>query len=206
MDGPEERPLVNSDVNDSDWPMIQSNTYWAEWFTDFTLRTHFAVPLERDAQLPVALHLPLGVVGNFSHPEALVYIDGEPFAGCDRHHQETLLRSNWLDGRPHLLALHGWTGRGGWQNHDQGTRPLMGQCSLVQIDVPTRNFIKTARIALGVANAIDEDDPAHGWLLNVLTRLLTISTCTSRSVKAFTKAYRLLTNCYKRESPMPDRR
>ncbi|NCF68605.1 MAG: hypothetical protein GWP61_21805 [Chloroflexi bacterium] len=45
----------------------------------------------------------------------------------------------------------------------------MGQCSLVQIDVPTRNFIKTARIALGVANAIDEDDPAHGWLLNALT-------------------------------------
>ena len=62
MDGPEERVLVNSDVNDSDWPMIQSNTYWAEWFTDFTLRTHFTVPLDWDAQLPVALHLPLGVV------------------------------------------------------------------------------------------------------------------------------------------------
>ena len=34
MDGPEERPLINLDVNDSDWPIILSNTDWAEWFTE----------------------------------------------------------------------------------------------------------------------------------------------------------------------------
>ena len=59
---------------------------------------------------PLALHLPLGEVADFSHPEALVYVDGQPYAACDRHHQEIRLRPDWHDGRPHALALHGWTG------------------------------------------------------------------------------------------------
>ncbi len=168
MVGPEEGPLIGLDVYDNDWIIVESDSYWAEWFTDFTLRTNFTVPSDWDSAVPTAFYLPLGIAGDFSHPEALAYIDGEAFAGCDRHHQEILLHPDWFDGQSHLLALHGWTGRGGWQIHSQGTRPLMGQCSLVQIDMPTRNFIKTARIALDVAKAIDKDEPAYGRLLNAL--------------------------------------
>jgi alpha-mannosidase len=49
------------------------------------------VPRDWAAEGPVALYLPIGVAGDFSHPEALVYIDGEPFASCDRHHHEVVL-------------------------------------------------------------------------------------------------------------------
>jgi hypothetical protein len=62
---------------------------------------------------PVALFLPIGIAGDFSHPEALAYIDGQPFAACDWHHQEIILPTDWCDGNDHTLALHGWTGIGG---------------------------------------------------------------------------------------------
>lgn len=168
LDGPNAQPLIDRDVDDGDWPIIKSNSYWAEWLTDFTLRTYLKIPTGWDVTLPTALHLPLGTSGDFSHPEGLVYLDGQPFAACDRNHQEILLGPDSCDSHPHLLAIHGWTGRQGWQSNDPGSRPLMGQCSLVQIDAATRDFIKTARVALGVANAIDKNDPAHGRLLHAL--------------------------------------
>ena len=167
LHGPESDPLTGLDIDDHRWPIVESSSYWAEWFTDFTLRTHFLIPETWDAAAPIALHLPLGISGDFSHPEALAYIDGRPFAACDRHHQEILLEPAWHDGQPHQLALHGWTGRG-WEPPASGSRPLMGHCRLVQIDMPARSFINTARVALGVAEALDENDPAHGRLLNAL--------------------------------------
>jgi hypothetical protein len=53
-------------------------------------------PPDWNADLQTALYLPLGESLDFSHPEAfaeaLTYIDGQPYSGCDRHHR---------------LALHG---------------------------------------------------------------------------------------------------
>ena len=55
------------------------------------LSTTFAVPDDWPANQAVALYLPLGESGDFSHPEALAYIDGVAYAAGDRHHQEILL-------------------------------------------------------------------------------------------------------------------
>ena len=44
------------------------------------------------------LYLPLGEPGDFSHPEALAYVDGVSFAACDRHHQEIPLPPELSDG------------------------------------------------------------------------------------------------------------
>ena len=70
---------------------ILPNTHWGKPFTEFSLRTTFQIPSDWDMELPIALHLPVGDAGNFSHPEALVYIDGVSYAACDRHHQEIRL-------------------------------------------------------------------------------------------------------------------
>ena len=61
------------------------------------MRSEFSVPGDWDAAAPVALFLPLGEAGDFSHPEALAYIDGAAYAACDRHHQEILLPDRWRD-------------------------------------------------------------------------------------------------------------
>ena len=84
---------------------IIPNTYWGTPFTDFILRTTFQIPSDWNLDHPIALYLPLGDAGNFSHPEALVYVDGVSYTACERHHQEVLLRPEWADSQPHELAL-----------------------------------------------------------------------------------------------------
>jgi alpha-mannosidase len=112
----------------------------------------------------VALYLPLGVSGEFSHPEALVYLDGEPYAACDRHHQDILLSPDWCDGRPHTLNIAGWTGRG----TDPDAQLLMRPCSVALIDEPTRDFVSLARVTLAVVKELDPNLPAYSQLLNGL--------------------------------------
>lgn len=111
LPGPEAEPPVGVDIDDSQWQTITPNSYWGSWTTDFAMRTHFTIPSDWPDDAPVALYLPLGEANDFSHPEALAYIDGTAYATCDRHHQEILLNDDsWRNGRSHLLALHGWTG------------------------------------------------------------------------------------------------
>ncbi|MBN2305415.1 MAG: alpha-mannosidase, partial [Anaerolineae bacterium] len=100
------------------------------------------------------------------HPEALVYVDGTPYAACDRHHQEVILADQWRDGADHRLALHGWTGNTNSGGPD--ARLLMRPCEIVLIDQPARDFIAAARTALGVAQALPESHPTYTALLNAL--------------------------------------
>lgn len=170
LSDPLDDPPVGPDVDDGDWLVIEPNTYWGQWMTDFALRSQFQVPNDWDPDAPVALYLPLGEAGDFSHPETLAYIDGTPYAACDRHHQEILLPEEWRDGQSHLLALHGWTGLGGFRQNEPNTQLFMKPCAVVQIDQPTRNFVATTRTALGIAKTLDENEPAKGHLLNALDR------------------------------------
>ncbi len=166
-----QEPPVGNDVDDRNWRVIEPNTYWGRTSENFILRTSFTVPAEWDKTTPVALYLPLGEPGDFSHPEALAYIDGCSYAACDRHHQEILLPDVCRDGKSHLLSLHGWTGIGGWNNELRDVpneKLLMRPCAVVQIDRPTRDFIAVARVALGTAATIKDESPAKGLLLNAL--------------------------------------
>src|SRR5512141_503780 len=88
---PHAEPIIDPKFDDSAWEVIAPHTYWGTWDTDFMLRGSFTVPADWDLNQPIALYLPLGVSGDFSHPETLVYIDGQPIAACDRHHQEIRL-------------------------------------------------------------------------------------------------------------------
>ncbi len=165
---PLDEPPISADVDDSAWEVIEPNTYWGTWITNFILRSRFEVPTDWGTDEPIALFFPLGQSGDFSHPEALAYIDGQPYASADRHHHEILLPKQWIDGQPHSIALHGWTGLGGWENGDTATKLYMRQCAVVQIDSATREFIAAARVSLEVAAQLDDDDPVKGRLYNAL--------------------------------------
>lgn len=161
-------PPIQTDMDDSQWKEIEANTYWGSWMQDFVLRTTFIFPKYMDNTQPIALYLPLGDAGDFSHPECLAYIDGVPYAACDRHHQEILLNSKWCDGKGHTLALHGWTGLGGAASGDFQTKLYMRPCALVQIHQPTRDFIIWSRIALETVDNPDDNNPAKHHLLTAL--------------------------------------
>jgi alpha-mannosidase len=163
-----ENPLVNPQIDDRSWPVVEPYQYWGRWHANFTLRTTFCRPADWSLAAPAALYLPIGVSGDFSHPEALVYIDGVPYAGCDRHHQEMWLPDHLMDGDQHLLALHGWTGRGGDNMGVPGTQLFMRPCELVQIDQAARGLLATTRVMLGAVKALDVNAPARALLLNAL--------------------------------------
>src|SRR5258706_6078892 len=161
-------PPIEVNVDDSTWKEIDATDYWGSWIQDFVLRTTFTIPEYMDPTQPIALFLPLGEAGDFSHPECLAYIDGQPYAACDRHHQEILLKPEWLDGKEHVLALHGWTGLGGFARSEPFTKLYMKQCTIVQIHQPTRNFIVLSRIALETTDNLDDNNPAKHHLFNAL--------------------------------------
>ncbi len=148
---------VAADVDDGDWQKIPAYSHWGKRYTDFVLRTEFAVPAGWTADGPVALYLPLGEPGDFSHPEALAYADGVSFAACDRHHQEIPLPPELSDGAQHLLALHGWTGLIESSTSEDDPGLYMKPCAVVLIDQPTRDFVATARVAHGIAENLPDD-------------------------------------------------
>ena len=172
----ETEPPLDPGVDDSSWPLVEPDSVWIEGGTNFLLRTRFRIPDDWEADAPVALYLPIGEAGDFSHPEALAYVDGAPYAACDRHHQEILLPQEWRDGREHALALHGWAGGtqilrwSDWRSGESAPPKtlIMGECALVQIDQPTRDLAILARLALGTANELHPDNPTRAHLYNAL--------------------------------------
>ncbi|HMN29761.1 MAG TPA: alpha-mannosidase, partial [Caldilineaceae bacterium] len=165
---PQSEPILGNAGAECDWLAIEPYEYWGRRDLNFMLRSSFTIPGEWPRDQAIALYLPLGDAGDFSHPEALVYIDGEAYAACDRHHQEIRLRDRWRDGRAHRLELHGWTGSLGLGPPEPGQKLLMRPCALVQIDAAARRFAVTARVALGIAEHLASAEPAKGLLLNAL--------------------------------------
>lgn len=175
LDGPESLPPVAPDVDDSLWEQILPGQYWGSSQRNFTLRTWFTIPNDWDPSMSVSLYLPIGDAGDFSHPEALAYIDGIPFATIDRHHQEILLRAEWMDGKAHLLVLHGWMGRvGGYEYRHSNLKLDMRQCTVVQLHEPTRKLVALLRVVTETVENLAEENPARHALLNALDETIHI--------------------------------
>ncbi|MEO1290256.1 MAG: alpha-mannosidase, partial [Chloroflexota bacterium] len=154
-----------------DWTTIPFNSYWGEWSTNFMMRTTFTIPDDWEDDAPIVLYLPFGDAGDFVHPEALAYIDGQSYASVDRHHHEILLPDSMRDGQVHTLELHGWTGLGGSLEaaaFPPKTQLFMSECYVVQIHQPTRDFVAKVRIVLELARLLPEENPVQGRLMNAL--------------------------------------
>ncbi len=169
---PSEPGRVHLDLDDSSWPLIDPQTYWGDWNTSFTMRSRFRVPREWADHGPVALLLNIGEIHNwdFCHPEALVYVDGRPVAGCDKYHHLIYLPPDYCDGEDHILALHGYTGRWGYFEDPPPMKIFMQKSRIVQIDKSTQSFIATARVAADTAEVLDANQPARGRIFNALDR------------------------------------
>ncbi len=166
--GPWVTPPLAPDADGADWAVLPPQSYWGGQDIDFVLKGTFVVPTEFDHQAPIALALNLGDAGSFSHPEALVHIDGAPYAAVDRHHQEVRLAPEHCDGQSHTITLHGWTGLLGPAPAPSARQLLMGESAVVQIDQPTRDLIAVARTALHAADLLADDEPAKTRLYNAL--------------------------------------
>ncbi len=160
-----ELPILEADTLGTPIP---PRSYWGGQDINFVLRGVFAVPKHFGSSAPIALFLPLSEAGEFSHAEALVYVDSKPFATTDRHHQEVMLTRELTSGAAHRLVLHGWTGTLGAMGGESGRQIFMGEYALVRIDQATRNFVALARTALQTANLLEEINPVKNLLYNAL--------------------------------------
>jgi hypothetical protein len=121
-----------------------------------------AIPLHRPpGWRNPALHLPLGAAGDiFTHPEALLYIDGRPLASADRYHHTVDLDPALADGKPHDLMLHGWTGLTGWPPDPTDRSQLfMRECSVIDIDRELQGFLTLAGTALELSRSFTTTAP-----------------------------------------------
>jgi alpha-mannosidase len=159
-------PVDEIEVETS-WEAVSAYQYWGQWNSEFVLVSKFSLPEDFRRCKGLALFLPLGESGDFSHPETLAYVDGKPFAACDRNHQELELPETWQDGEAHLLVLRGWAGLGGKVGAEP-TQLFMRPCQLVLVDQPARDLVALVMVALGVVRNLSEDEPARAWLLNAL--------------------------------------
>ncbi|HEX2993836.1 MAG TPA: hypothetical protein VHP14_03375, partial [Anaerolineales bacterium] len=62
-------PPIGRDVDTSGWQEVNAHDYWGSWMQNFVLRNTFTIPDEWNRSKPIALYLPLGEAGDFSHPE-----------------------------------------------------------------------------------------------------------------------------------------
>jgi alpha-mannosidase len=169
LDSPEVKPPLTPDER-SEMPKhpLPANSYWGSWQKDFILWTEFSIPPEWDLDSTIALHLPIGVAGDFEHPEALIYIDERAVAACDRHHQTSILPKALKDHAIHRLVLHGWTGLGPeFPMHSQ-TQLFMKPCALVQLYDDLYQFVRLARVCLQTIEVLDELNPVKHKLLTAL--------------------------------------
>lgn len=167
LPSPAAAPPLGLEIDRSTWQEIRAGDRWGRRSQDFILSTTFTVPADWSADDPIALYLPLGEAGAFSHPEALAYIDGEAYAACDRHHQEILLPKKWHTGQ-HILDLHGWIGMIADRDGDPNPTLCLSECQIVVVDALTRQLTVLARTALETAQFLPESDPARARLLNAL--------------------------------------
>lgn len=146
---------------------LEWNSYWAGQDTHFLLRSSFAVP---DGWTEPALYLPLGAAGDiFTHPEALLHIDGRPVASADRYHHLIDLAPSLADGRAHDLMLQGWTGLTGWPaDPTDRTRLFLRECAVVDLDRGLQDFVTLAETALDVARTLSDDRPERHGMLSAL--------------------------------------
>ncbi|MEM9320080.1 MAG: glycoside hydrolase family 38 C-terminal domain-containing protein [Pseudomonadota bacterium] len=143
------------------------NSHWGGQDVHFVLRSRFAVP--KSWENP-ALYLPLGVAGDiFTHPEALLYLDGQPVASADRYHHTIELADAYCDGAAHDLLLHGWTGLTGWPpDATDRSQLLLRECAVIDIDRVLQGFVTLAETALDLASEMEDDRTEKHAILSAL--------------------------------------
>ena len=171
LDRPDATPGSGEDQGKVAW-----HSYWAGQDTHFVLTSAFEIP---ECMENPALFLPLGVAGDiFTHPEALIRVDGQIIGSADRHHQLVPLDRGLADGGQHDLLLQGWTGLTGWPpDPTNKTRLQISPCAVVDIDTALRDFVALAEVALDVAGSVDDADRVRDRLLQALdAAFLTLDT------------------------------
>ena len=201
-----ERPVHSPGQIEFDPVWIEPDSYWGEWCMNFALRTDVTWPDDWDQ---AELYLPLGNTGDiFSHPECLVYFNGQRLGSADRHHHRlAVTRPNNLvaDGRVELL-LTGWTGLSGWP-HDPSskTKLYMRACALTRPDYPLERLCQAYRVCLEAAECSTEREGILAAVARSVATLDTLDPLTDGRLSASVpQAYAVLQDQLRQRTSTPE--
>lgn len=161
------KPDLTQGRGDAFTATLDWNSHWGRQDLHFVLRSQFSVP---SGWRNPALHLPLGVTGDiFTHPEALLYIDGVPVASADRYHHTIELSRDLADDQAHSLLLHGWTGHTSWPpNPGDKSQLFLRECAVIDIDRDFQSFVTLAETALDLTSELGDERPEKHAILSAL--------------------------------------
>ena len=148
------------DLDDSGWESVRLGQALAGYRGSFRFRRRVAVPAELAGQ-PVALVVRLAEQRTLNPAEGLVYVDGHPTQGIDRHHYEVLLAEAAEPGRAYAVAVDGWAGM-------EGTGLLLEEASLVAVDRQAEDYYYNLLVALQVAQTLPAESYDRARILNAL--------------------------------------
>ena len=154
------------DLDDSSWPVLRLGDRWGGAGRRAWFRRRVRIP-EAWAGRPVALllslhaYLPHTVEDALLTSESLVYINGTPLQGIDRHHREVLLTERATGGEELLVAIEAFAGM------NPGLRTF-SLADLVCIEREVEGLYFDARHALDAAMLLDDQSLAKVTLLNAL--------------------------------------
>ncbi len=161
-----DKPLIDGSIQNNNFKQADMDLYWTQPNCHLTLRSQFSIPPSVGSKTSWAVFVRFEGMDNGMWPEALAYIDGQAVCGINRNHREIHLDAKYADDQSHDLALHTWTGRDDHFEQHGGIYLRFPPAELVEIDRPTRQFVRLARVTL---ESINEMSPAstEKWKLLV---------------------------------------
>ncbi|MFN8538750.1 MAG: alpha-mannosidase [Thermomicrobiales bacterium] len=108
--------VVGPQAPHPDWPALPVDARWGGYAQTVWLHGELTIPADWAGET-VLLHVRLGdyhaIAGRLliAGPEALAYLDGQPFAGVDRWHDALLLTPSARGGETFALSLEVYSGR-----------------------------------------------------------------------------------------------
>jgi len=160
----EEWEIAPAEGSEGRWKSIRVGEMWGGRGQRYRFRREISIPKEWEGET-VCLRLWLGDPRAPTAPEGLLYLDGQPFQGVDRHHDEVLFTEAARSGEVHQVLLDLWSGM------DSGPHRF-ALAELAVLDAEADAFYFDARVALQVAEVLDPNDLRRGQILNGLESAL----------------------------------
>jgi alpha-mannosidase len=167
--------------NDRSWTAIQIPFQWEKHDKTFWVRKTFTIP-ETFAGKPVALLL------NFQ--DALLYVNGKPYYGIDKLHNEIFLSEKPKNGEKFVIALDAYSGR-------RQDRSLFESAELVVMDATARRLYNGLTILRELETFVDgtqEEKDIHELIRRTLIYLKYFRPGGEEYPNAIKRAYNFLLN------------
>lgn len=153
--------MEDADFDDSQWETMPAGGPWGERLSEDAFRFELPPAPEPEAGWEQFLVFGPGPKAGFTHPEALIFIDGKPLAAVDREHHLVAVEDLLDPTAPHQIALKAFSG------HDPRPKTF-DHIGIVERHTTLDRLYWDARVLYDTALSNSEDSPERASILRLL--------------------------------------